>query len=213
MCALPLKAKVIALIFALFVTRKRKLPRKSVVVRLVTSAWSKPCRKSTGSASEIDTDTPFPEATGFSSPKGQIEPALAVELTDALEQVLDSSTNDGLCSTPPIGPPKVALTSDEVARGRPFLHIASPDVISGVVLLSEMALLILDQRCCFEIGGTIGTSEVSCLDVVDCEVTKRSNRIALSLVCASFPTLRVEECFDFGVFELRSSETNAIRRI
>ena len=88
---------------------------------------------------------------------------LAAELTDAFEHDLASSTRDGRCSTPPIGPAKVALTNEEVARERPFLHIVSPDVMlptAAVVLGFEKPLGLIGERCCT-------VSHVSYLEVVD----------------------------------------------
>ena len=68
--ALPLNFRVTAFIFALFDTRKFRLPRNIAVLPEEKSFCSNPCRNKTGSASDTDALMPLPEAIGFSSGSG-----------------------------------------------------------------------------------------------------------------------------------------------
>ena len=131
----------------------------------------------------MDTETPFPDAIGFSSPK--IPDALfslEFDLIEASDAVRTFSAIVGLCMTPLTGPP-----IPEFPRARPFRPL-SPDVISvnaGVTLGTVDTLLIVDQRCCFGMVGEMVREESSFCGAGE-EVMNRKNRLVLSVGLASF---------------------------
>ena len=131
----------------------------------------------------MDIDTPFAEARGLTSlrsaaPKDVPPPFEPVE---ALEAVLRSSLSEGLCSMPLIGPPMVW------PRERPSPATISSRGVVGRVLEA----LDLAGETDEESGGLED-------DGVE-EVTKRSNRFALSREYASFVVMKR---FDFGGFDM-----------
>lgn len=189
--AVPRNRRYIVFIFVLFVTLSSRFPLSIVVFRWLTSWWSNPCRNSIGSASLIDTDTPFPDATGFSF---SAEPSTPIPLLDpcAACNLASSPTTDCLG----VLEPAVPLPNDTFDAMD--CRLPSADNISAKLegLIGSVGLVGLvgrpDSRC-----SDFLLLDVSSVDLgaspLD-EVTNRKKRFALSLVPASFPKVDALPC-------------------
>jgi len=172
---LPRNFRVMALIFAGFVTFRCKLPLSMVVVRLARSLWSKPCKKSTGSAKDTETAMPLPVAIGFSSAiaSGRLF-VLSLLAADLPEAVRALSAKEGLCTIPLTGPPPVELP--RLCPCRIISANAMPSSAEDSVMSEERGRIGL-----VDLEEEAGLEE----EVLGEEVTRRRKRFAFSLVFAS----------------------------
>ena len=146
------------------------------VFTVEASFCSKPCRNNAGSASDTDALIPLPEAIGFSS--GIVGPA--VILPDALlaEERLTLSAREGRDIVPGTGPPTNGRAPDRGVSVNTISCPSSPkEQVDGRASGSNDRVDDADD----------GAEDV---DEWDVEMTERRNRLAFSLVPASFPNIR-----------------------